>query len=326
MPRVSVIIPNFNGMKYIDDCLRSLKKQSFTDFEVIVVDDGSTDGSPEHISSKWGEGSFFPLSVIMLGSNTGFANAVNTGIRAGDSEYVFLLNNDTVCDEKVIEKLVKVMDGKKRLFSAQAKMLQIRAPHNIDDCGDLYCALGWAFTPGKDMDNRRFSKRESVTSACAGAAIYRREYFDEVGLFDEAHFCYLEDVDIGYRARLHGYANVMEPGAIVYHAGSASSGSRYNSFKVKLTAGNNIYLLYKNMPAFQLFINLPLIIAGIMIKHVFYTRQGLGRDHILGLKEGFGKILHNPGKRVKFRKTELLNAARLQIELWVNCARRALSV
>ncbi len=341
MPRVSVVIPNYNGMKYIDDCLRSLKKQTFRDFDVIIVDNGSTDGSIEYIAAKWApagtdaavsapglqDGKWrYELFLITLCENTGFANAVNVGIKASKSEYVFLLNNDTVCDERAIEKLVRTMDGKRKLFSAQAKMLQLKQPHNIDDCGDLYCALGWAFTPGKDSDNRRFAVRESITSACAGAAMYRREYFDRVGYFDAEHFCYLEDVDIGYRARLKGFANVMEPGAIVYHAGSGTSGSRYNDFKVELTAGNNIYLIYKNMPAFQIFINFPLILTGIIIKHVFYTRQGLGRAHLRGLKEGFKKIAHNPGKRIIFGKTEFINAVRLQIELWVNCARRVLSV
>ena len=356
MPRVTVIIPNYNGKKYIDDCLRSLKKQTFCDLDVIVVDNGSTDGSCEFVRDKWcaenppvGSGAgtastvdskisknaaHFKVELIALPENTGFANAVNVGIESSavvngeeePSEYIFLLNNDAFCDEEAIERLVHVMDKKKKLFSAQAKMLQTKEPHNIDDCGDLYCALGWAFTPGKDADNRKFNRREPITSACAGAAIYRREYFEEVGLFDKEHFAYLEDVDLGYRARLKGYANVMEPTAIVYHAGSATSGSRYNAFKVELTAANNLFLIYKNMPGLQIFINLPLIIIGILVKHAFYTKHDLGRAHLKGLRNGFKKIAKFPDHRVKFRGREILSALRLQIELWVNCARRALSV
>ncbi|MBO5622243.1 MAG: glycosyltransferase family 2 protein [Butyrivibrio sp.] len=321
MGLVTVIIPNFNGKKYLSDCLKSLAKQSFTDFDVIIVDDGSTDGSAEFIMNN------YPfVKVIELKENTGFANAANTGIMASDSPYVFLLNNDTMCDERAIERLVRVMENKKKLFSAQAKMLQMKEPHNIDDCGDLYCALGWAFTPGKDKNFRKFSRRESITSTCAGAAIYRKEYFEKVGYFDQEHFCYLEDVDLGYRARLKGYANVMEPTAIVYHVGSASSGSRYNAFKVELTAGNNLYLIYKNMPVFQVMINFPLFLVGIVIKHAFYVKHGLGKAHIKGLISGVKKIASHPGKRVIFGKTELVNALRLQIELWVNLARRALSI
>ncbi len=321
MELVSVIIPNYNGKKYLDGCLKSLKKQTFQGFDITIVDNGSTDGSQEYIKKNYPE-----VELIELPYNTGFANAVNVGIDHSESLHVFLLNNDTCCDEKALEVLVMTMEGKRKLFSAQAKMLKFAEPHDIDDCGDLYCALGWAFTPGKDKDNRQFARRESVTSACAGAAIYRREYLETVGLFDEEHFCYLEDVDIGYRARLKGYANVMEPRAIVYHVGSASSGSRYNAFKVELTAGNNLYLIYKNMPVFQIIINGPLIALGILIKHVFYTKQGLGRAHIRGLMNGFKKIRKFPGKRVHFGKTEIINALRLQIELWVNLARRALSI
>ena len=321
MQKLTVIIPNFNGKKYLEDCLKSLKKQSFGDFDIIVVDNGSEDGSCEYLEKKWPE-----VKVIGLKENTGFANAVNVGIEAADSEYVFLLNNDTICDKGAVEALVRTMDSKKKLFSAQAKMLKIKEPHDIDDAGDLYCALGWAFALGKDTDNRRFKGRESITSACGGAAIYRKEYFETVGLFDSEHFCYLEDVDIGYRARLKGFANIMEPEAIVYHVGSASSGSRYNKFKVELTAGNNIYLLYKNMPAFQLLINSPFILIGILIKHFFYLAKGLGPAHLKGLAGGFGKIARNADKRVKFGGTEFVNAFRLQIELWVNIGRRLLGV
>ncbi len=317
MEKVAVIIPNYNGKKYLKDCLNSLKKQTFKDFCVIIVDNGSTDGSAEFIKNNYPE-----VKLIALPENTGFANAVNVGIKSAESKYVFLLNDDTMCEEEAIEALVRVLDRKKKIFSAQAKMLQYKEPHRIDDCGDLYCALGWAFTPGKDKDNKYFKSIEAVTSACAGAAMYRRELFEEVGYFDEAHFCYLEDVDLGYRARLKGYINVCEPASIVYHIGSATSGSRYNAFKVELTASNNLYLIYKNMPILQVIINLPLILLGIAIKHAFYCKQGLGKAHIKGLGMGISKIVDNADKKVVFGRKELLGSLKMQLELWINLARR----
>ena len=214
------------------------------------------------------------------------------------------------------------MDKKKNLFSAQAKMLQLKAPDLVDDAGDYYCALGWAFAPSKDKSVDKYNKRLYITSACAGAAIYRKSMLDEVGLFDETHFCYLEDVDIGYRARLYGYRNLMEPAAVVYHAGSGSSGSRHNAFKVELTAANNLYLIYKNMPFLQVLINLPLIIAGILIKHVFYMKKGLGKAHLKGLLSGFSKMFRGSGKRVRFGRRQAFNSLKLQLELWLNCLRR----
>jgi hypothetical protein len=317
MKRVSVVIPNYNGIAFLPDCLRSLKKQTYRDFCVIIVDNGSTDGSISFIEKNYPE-----VKLISLGENTGFAKASNVGINAADSEYVFLLNNDTICDEKAIEKLVSTMDTGRNIFSVQAKMLQLKKPELVDDAGDYYCALGWAFAPSKDKPSDKYSRRLELTSACAGAAIYRKSMLEETGLFDEAHFCYLEDVDLGYRGRLLGYRNVLEPGAIVYHAGSASSGSRHNAFKVELTAANNLYLIYKNMPALQVIINLPLILIGIVIKQIFYVKKGLGGAHVKGLLRGFSKIFSNSGKKVRFGKKQALNSLKMQLELWINCIRR----
>ncbi len=317
MEIVTVVIPNYNGKKFLADCLDSLKKQTYRDFRVLVVDNGSTDGSCEFLRNNYPK-----VDVIELSENTGFANAVNVGIRESNGKYVFLLNNDTICDQGAIEALVKVLDKKARVFSVQAKMLKINEPHNIDDAGDFYSAMGWGFAQGKDKDNKLFSKRSNIMSACAGAAMYRKDYFDKIGLFDEAHFCYLEDIDVGYRARLYGYQNVMEPDAIVYHAGSGSSGSRYNAFKVELTAANNLYFMYKNWSAVQVIINLPLVLLGIIIKHAFYTKKGLGRAHLKGLSKGFSKIFKNSDKRVRFVRGRFARSLALQLELWVNVVKR----
>ena len=143
--------------------------------------------------------------------------------------------------------------GKERnCFSMEAKMIQMREPEKLDGAGDYYCLLGWAFARGKDQPVEKYQKCDRIFSACAGAAIYRKELLEKIGLFDEAHFAYLEDVDVGYRANLYGYRNLFAPDAAVYHAGSAVSGSRHNPFKVELTARNNLYLIYKNMPPLQL--------------------------------------------------------------------------
>ena len=313
----TVIIPCYNSKKHIDTCLKSLKKQTFKGFGIIIVDNGSTDGTSDYVKEKYPE-----VKLIALPENTGFANAVNVGIKAADTEYVFLLNDDTACDEDAISMLVSSISRSEKIFSVQAKMMQMKKPELIDDCGDYYSALGWAFSSGRDKESNYIRKRTLLTSACAGAAMYRRKLFDEIGYFDEAHFCYLEDIDVGYRARLKGYHNVCEPAAVVYHEGSASSGSRYNAFKVELTAANNLYLIYKNMPLWQIVINLPFIIAGILIKHVFYTKRGLGRAHLKGLRKGISKIYKNTDKKVRFGKKEMLQSCKMQLELWINMAKR----
>ena len=321
--KVTVIIPNYNGLKYLGDCLRSLKKQTVK-APVLIVDNGSTDGSIEYIREELnGHPDRYPdVTIKQLPDNTGFAHAVNVGIKESDAEYVLLLNNDTVSDEKMVESLLRAIESRKNAFSVGAKMLSMKNPELIDDCGDYYCALGWAFSPARDKNSSRYTKTIAVTSACAGAAIYRKAVFDEIGLFDDAHFCYLEDVDVGYRARIYGYKNYCEPSAVVYHAGSGTSGSRYNVFKEELTAANNLYFLYKNMPLLQMIINLPLLITGILIKQVYFARKRLGMAYARGFCKGIAKIVKCHDRKVAFRSKRMGNYIQLEAELLINCIRR----
>jgi GT2 family glycosyltransferase len=124
-------------------------------------------------------------------------------------------------------------------------------PTRLDDAGDYYCALGWAFARGKGESSELYDREETVFACCGAAAIYRRDVLEKIGLFDERHFAYLEDMDIGYRAQIHGYVNRYIPSAVVYHAGSGTSGSRHNAFKVRLSARNSVWLVRKNMPLWQ---------------------------------------------------------------------------
>ena len=132
--------------------------------------------------------------------------------------------------------------------------------------------------------------------------------------FDENHFAYLEDLDVGYRARIHGYDNVYCPSALVYHVGSGTTGSKYNSFKVKLAARNNIYLNYKNMPLLQLLLNLPGIMAGILLKFAFFYKLGFAGDYLAGIKEGI--CTRNQCKKVPYRKERFKNYLAVEGELF----------
>ena len=165
------------------------------------------------------------------------------------------------------------MDRSEKIFSVSNKMIQMYHPDLMDDAGDMYSVLGWAFQRGVGRP-KSFIKKLPRLSACAGAAIYRREVFETIGYFDEMHFAYLEDIDVGYRAKLYGYDNVFCPEAVVYHVGSGTSGSKYNSFKVKLAARNNVYLNYKNMRTWQLLLNSPCLLAGTFVKFLFLKRWG----------------------------------------------------
>ena len=277
--KTTIIIPNYNGLSFMEPCFEALEAQTMKDFKILVVDNGSTDGSVEWLKEH-------RVPSIFLKENTGFSGAVNTGIRAADTPYVLLLNNDTRVEPGFVAAMERAMDQSPKIFSVSSRMIQMYHPELLDDAGDMYSILGWAYQRGVGRSVNLYQKSCRVFSACAGAAIYRRAVFDEIGLFDELHFAYLEDIDVGWRAKLYGYDNVYCPDAAVYHVGSGTSGSRYNSFKVRLAARNCIYLNYKNMPGWQILLNAPFLLAGIFVKYLFFVKNGFGGDYVSGLKEG----------------------------------------
>lgn len=335
MVKTTVIIPNYNGKEYLWECLSFLKRSYVYDpafqgnellrerhiFDTIVVDNGSTDGSLELLRTE-----FPKVKVIALSENTGFSKAVNAGIKAAKTPYVFLLNNDTRIDGLCVSKLERAMDEHPKYFSIGAKMLSMKEPEIIDDAGDMYCALGWAYALGKGANASFYEKDYDVFAACAGAAIYRREVFDQIGLFDGNHFAYLEDIDVGWRALLNGYKNGFLHDAIVYHAGSGSSGSRYNEFKVKLSSRNSTYIIRKNMPPLQRLLNLPFFIVGFFVKWLFFVKKGFGALYIKGLFEGIALSMsaHGKKKKVHFKWRNFGNYCKVQWILWINVIRRVI--
>jgi GT2 family glycosyltransferase len=290
----------------MEPCFAALAKQTCRDYEILVVDNGSTDGSPEWLKEH-------EIPSILLPKNTGFSGAVNEGILAAKTEYVILLNNDTEPEPEYVAELLKAIEASPRIFSVSPKMIQLYHKELMDDGGDMYSIMGWAYQRGVGQEIERYNRPCHVFSACAGAAIYRRSVFDEIGLFDEMHFAYLEDIDVGYRAKIAGYYNRYCPTAEVYHVGSGTSGSKYNSFKVKLAARNNVYLNYKNMPTPQLLVNSIPIAAGILGKYCFFRKLGFQKDYIAGLIEGIRTCRKT--RKVPYRREDLWNYFAIEWEL-----------
>lgn len=318
--KTTIIIPNFNGIEYLEKCLLSLQRCEPNDFHIIVVDNGSTDGCVELLKQK-----FSDVEVVFLSQNTGFAPAVNRGLERVKTAYALLLNNDITVEPDFVLRMEEAMDTYINCFSVSAKMLQMHNPELLDGAGDLYCALGWAFALGKGKTAAdHYTGPARIFSSCGGAAIYRMDILREIGFFDEKHFAYLEDVDLGWRARIHGYENRYEPSAVVYHAGSGFSGSRYNEFKIKLSSRNSVYLILKNMPLLQILINLPLLLLGFLIKIAFFIKKGHGKTYCKGLLNGF-KLYFSPEGRthnVPFRLSNLKNYLLIEFELLCNVIRR----
>lgn len=309
--KVTVVIPNYNGISFLKDCMESLKIQTYKDFSVLVVDNASADGSVEFIKREYPE-----AELLELDKNYGFSRAVNEGISHARTPYVLLLNNDTAADRNFIGELVKCMDKDERIFSANPKMIQMYRLDLLDDAGDLYSVIGWGFQRGVGQSSDSYNRECNIFSACAGASIYRKKIFEEIGVFDEMHFAYLEDIDVGYRARIAGYKNVYCPTAKVYHVGSGTSGSKYNDFKVRLAARNGIYLNYKNMPLLMLLVNILPIAFGIFIKYLFFWRKGFRRAYADGLKEGIRTC--RACRKVRFKLRNSGSYIRIECELIYN--------
>ena len=306
MNKVTVIIPNYNGLQFMEPCLKALEGQNYKEFDLLVVDNGSQDGSGEWLRERG-------IPTLFLGENTGFSGAVNAGIRAVSTPYVILLNNDTEPLPDYVGELVRCMDRFPEVFSASSKMIQLYHKDLMDDAGDMYSVLGWAYQRGVGQPSSGYQRACQVFAACAGAAIYGRKAFEEIGYFDESHFAYLEDIDVGYRARIYGYRNVYCPTAKVYHVGSGTSGSKYNSFKVRLAARNNLYLNYKNMPLPQLILNAVPIGMGLAVKYGFFKKVGFAEDYREGVREGFATL--KQCRKVPYRPEHLKNYVQIQLEL-----------
>lgn len=316
----TVIIPNYNGIKFIEKCMKALEKETSTEYGICVVDNGSTDGSKE-----WVEENCPYAQVISFSENTGFCGAVNAGIEAAKTPYVILLNNDTEVEYGFVKALEETLERRKNSFSVSAKMVDLNKPELLDGAGDLYCALGWAFARGKGKQAAgNYEKEEEIFSACGGAVIYRKEVLEDIGTFDSNHFAYLEDCDLGYRAQIFGYRNYYTPSAVVRHAGSGVSGSKHNEFKVSLSSQNSIYLIYKNMPFLQILLNLPFLIPGFLVKYLFFIKKGLGHTYRKGIGKGIRLCFSEEGKKQKitFSWRYFPNYVRIQWKLWINTVYR----
>lgn len=306
MKKATIIIPNYNGLKFMEMCMSALEKQTCKDFEILVVDNGSTDGSVEWLNEN-------EIPSIFLPENTGFSGAVNVGIKASKTPFVILLNNDTEAKEGYVEALIREIERSPKIFSVSPKMIQLYHKELMDDGGDMYSIMGWAYQRGVGQEIERYNRACNVFSACAGAAIYRREVFEKIGYFDEMHFAYLEDIDVGYRAKIAGYYNRYCPSAEIYHVGSGTSGSKYNEFKVRLAARNNVYLNYKNMPGWQLLLNSIPIGLGILGKYFFFKKNGFEKEYVGGVLEGIRTV--NKTKKVAYRPEDFQNYLAIEWEL-----------
>lgn len=219
MIKASVIIPNWNGKYLLKDCLESLKKQAFKKFEIIMVDNGSTDDSIEYVKKN-----FPDVKIVYLNKNYGFARAINEGVEKSQAKYVIFLNNDTKVDKNWLENLIKTADNHPEVISVNSKILNFNDRKKIDGVGILINEVGQARSIGwNEKDLGQYEKERYIFGATGGASLFRREDFIRVGMFDENYFMYSEEVDFAFRAQCLEYKSIYCPKALVYHKHKATS-------------------------------------------------------------------------------------------------------
>jgi GT2 family glycosyltransferase len=285
-PLFSVIILNWNGRHLLEECLASIRSQTFRDFETILVDNGSTDGSVDWVKERWAES----VSIVGLPSNLGFAGGNNAGIRLARGRYVILLNNDTAVDPVW---LVAMDDAVRRHPDAgmfTPKILNYYRRDEIDNTGHLIYPDGMARGRNRlEKDDGRFDEEGEVLSPSGCAGCYSTRMLDEIGLLDDAFFAYGEDVDLGLRGRWAGYTCIYVPTAVVYHKYSATTGT-YSPQKAFLAERNRLWLLFKNFPVMDIMIS------------PFYTflRYSLHLKGVLSGKGASGKFTREYSARALF--------------------------
>jgi len=274
MPFVTIIIINWNNVKQLPRCIQSLHTQTYTDFEVFIVDNGSTDSS---ILTTKDDVAGLDLHVIQLKSNLGFAVANNIGAHLARGKWLALLNADAFPEPDWLEKLLQTAEGYPEFSCFSSRQIQANNPSFLDGAGDAYHVSGLAWRIGLGYPSKQYGLNSlELFSPCAAAAMYSREAFLEVGGFDEDFFSYFEDVDLGFRLQLRGYRCLYVPDAVVHHIGSATFGER-SDFAFYHAHRNLIWTFVKNMPSTMLWRYLPAHLMANAIYVLYYTLHGRGK-------------------------------------------------
>ena len=241
-PLFSVVIPNWNGARYLPTCLDALAAQTYPHMEIIVADNASADGSQALLRERYPH-----VRLLQLPDNQGFTGACNAGIQAARGEFIALLNNDTEADPGWAAAVVDAFARHPEAGSVASKMLLFDRRDHIHTTGDYFTVDGRAGNRGVwERDEGQYDREEEVFSACGGSAVYRRAMLDQIGLLDDAFFFSGEDVDLGWRAQLAGWRCLYTPAAVVYHHLAATGGGVTASY---YDGRNLIYILVKDYPA-----------------------------------------------------------------------------
>jgi GT2 family glycosyltransferase len=290
---VTVVIVNWNGKRYLKDCLNSLEQQSNRAFDTIVVDNGSNDGSAQFLQQNYPN-----IKVIALDRNIGYSVGINLGIQNAQSKYLIALNNDTKVHSNWLEELLKMAESNSHIGSCQPKIMSIQNPQLIDSVGLAIKKNGEAYQIGfQEKDHGQYDKFTELLGACSASVLYRREALMQIGGFDADFFAYFEDVDIALRLNKAGWKCMFVPTSIVYHYGSATAVNE-SPFKTYLLTRNQYFYRIKNQSAgltLQFLLERPKDISKnalpLIKKRQFGVFTSMVKGNIDGLKS-FSKMYH----------------------------------
>jgi len=279
MASVSILIVTWNSGAHLPRCLAALQAQTFTDFEIVVVDNGSTDGAVDALPERYPA---LAVQVERSAVNRGFAAANNMGARLASAPWLALLNADAFPEPDWLEKLLAAAQEWPQFLCFASRQLQANDPALLDGEGDAYHISGTAWRRGYNHAALPPGTPYRVFSACGAAALYHRETFLQAGGFDEDYFSYFEDVDLGFRLRLMDSGCLAVPAAVVHHVGSASTGKR-SPFAVYYGLRNLVWTFFKDMPAPLIWYYLPLHLLLLLTFLLLHASRGTGGSALRAL-------------------------------------------
>jgi GT2 family glycosyltransferase len=307
MPEMSVIVVNWNGKHFLEVCLTALRRQTFSDFETILVDNASEDGSVKFVREKFPE-----VRVLVLGINAGFAAGNNAAYEQAHGEWIVLLNNDTEADAHWLEEIHKASLGFPRAGSFASKMLLFDDRKRIDNCGFAVTKAGTAVDLGRnERDGPAWAEPRKVFGACGGAAAYRRSMLEDIGFLDPEFFMTFEDLDLSFRGQLQGYECIFIPRAIVYHRLGATR--KKNPAHDVFFSQRNIELAYlKNMPLGMILGSLPHRIIYELGGAAYFTKLGVGTAFFKAKMDAIKRLPSMFRKRRELQRRRILTNEQLR--------------
>jgi GT2 family glycosyltransferase len=302
-----VIVVNWNGKHFLEVCLTALRRQTFSDFETILVDNASEDGSVEYVREKFPE-----VRILELGINAGFAEGNNAGYEQARGETIVLLNNDTEADEHWLEEIHKASQDFPRAGSFASKMLFFDDRKRIDNCGFAVTKAGTAVDLGRgEQDGPAWAEPRKVFGACGGAAAYRRSMLEDIGFLDPEFFMTFEDLDLSFRGQLQGYECVFIPRAIVYHHLGATR--KKNPTHDVFFSQRNIELAYlKNMPLGMILGSLPHRLVYELGGAAYFTKLGVGTAFFKAKMDAIRRLPSVLRKRQELQRRRILSNEQLR--------------